>query len=70
MAENDEDWSAKVRALEAAGWSLTELADEVGLKSASISDIKQGRTKATSAMAYVRLHELYSALPARLKRAA
>jgi ribosome-binding protein aMBF1 (putative translation factor) len=64
------DWADKVKALEESGWSLTDLADEIGLKPASLSDIKQGRTKASSANAYVRLHELYSKLPAGKKRAA
>ncbi len=53
-------WSEKVRALELIGWSLTGLAEAVGLSVQALSDVKQGRTRAPAGMAAVQLHHLYS----------
>ena len=52
-------WASKVSDLEAQGWSLTALGKAIGLSPQAISDIKQGRTKAPSGMAAVRLHQLH-----------
>ena len=57
-----DDWAAKIKALEEAGWSLTKLGEAIELSPQALSDIKQGRTMASTAMSYVRLHELYVAL--------
>jgi plasmid maintenance system antidote protein VapI len=54
------DWADKIRVLELAGWSLTELGKSIELSPQALSDIKQGRTKAPTGMAAVRLHNLYS----------
>lgn len=61
----DITWAEKVVALEERGWSLTGLGKAIGLSSQSVSDIKQGRTKAPTGMAAVQLHHLHStgALP-------
>ena len=59
MSDMD-DWKAKIRALEAAGWSLTGLGEAIALSPQALSDIKQGRTRAPTGMAAVKLHNLYS----------
>lgn len=56
----DKTWSDKIRALEKAGWSQAALSEAIGITPQSISDIKNGRTKAPTGMAAVRLHDLYS----------
>lgn len=53
------NWSDMVRALEGWGWSLTGIGEEIGLSVQSVGDIKQGRTKAPTGMAAVRLHALF-----------
>jgi hypothetical protein len=61
-----DNWSEKVRALEAAGWTLTEIARHTGMSLPGVSDVKQRRTKNPGGMPAVRLHALYereSALP-------
>lgn len=55
------NWADIVSGLEARGWSLTGLGKAIGLSPQAVSDIKQGRTKAPSGMAAVRLHELHAA---------
>lgn len=65
----EDEWDKKIRALEAAGLTLTEISEQTGLSLSSISDLKQGRAKGKSAMAYVRLHDLFLGLPPE-KRAA
>lgn len=52
-------WATIVCDLEGQGWSLTELGKAIGLSPQAVSDIKQGRTKAPSGMAAVRLHEIH-----------
>lgn len=52
-------WSDIVRTLEDRGWTLTGLGGRIGLSPQGVSDIKQGRTKAPTGMAAVRLHELF-----------
>ncbi|WP_298580532.1 helix-turn-helix transcriptional regulator [uncultured Luteimonas sp.] len=54
-----DNWAAKVSDLEGQGWSLTALGKAIGLSPQAVSDIKQGRTKAPSGMAAVRLHEIH-----------
>ena len=55
-------WAAIVSDLEGQGWSLTGLGKAIGLSPQAVSDIKQGRTKAPSGMAAVRLHDLHQRL--------
>lgn len=55
-----DNWADKIRALEAAGWTLADLAKAIELSPQSLSDIKCGRTKAPTGMAAVKLHNLYS----------
>ncbi|TAA42168.1 XRE family transcriptional regulator [Pseudoxanthomonas winnipegensis] len=53
------NWSACISSLETLGWSLTGIGKAIGLSPQAVSDIKQGRTKAPSGMAAVRLHDLH-----------
>lgn len=53
------NWASVVSDLEQKGWSLTALGRAIGLSPQAVSDIKQGRTKAPSGMAAVRLHQLH-----------
>jgi transcriptional regulator with XRE-family HTH domain len=53
------NWAGIVCELEALGWSLTGLGRAIGLSPQAVSDIKQGRTKAPSGMAAVRLHQIH-----------
>lgn len=52
-------WSEKIREIEAKGWSLKQIAEEIDASPASVSEIKQGRTKAPTGMAAVRLYQLH-----------
>ena len=54
------NWADMVSDLETRGWSLTGLGRAIGLSPQAVSDIKQGRTKAPSGMAAVRLHDLHA----------
>lgn len=54
------NWSEKVIALEAAGWSQSDIAVEVGISPQSISDIKAKRTVEPRGMAAVGLHALHA----------
>lgn len=56
------DWSQCIKALEANGWTLTNLAREVGISVSGLSDIKQGRSSEPRGMVAVKLHDLYAAL--------
>lgn len=53
-------WAGIVSDLEGQGWSLTALGKAIGLSPQAVSDIKQGRTKAPSGMAAVRLFEIHA----------
>jgi transcriptional regulator with XRE-family HTH domain len=53
------DWSARIKQLEEAGWSLTQIASDVGLSVSSISDLKNGRSDQPRGMAAVKLHALH-----------
>lgn len=53
------EWSERIKQLEAAGWSLTKIGEEVGLSTSAMSDLKQGESKAPRGMAAVRLHKLH-----------
>lgn len=53
------NWAGIVSELETLGWSLTGLGRAIGLSPQAVSDIKQGRTKAPSGMAAVKLHQLH-----------
>lgn len=52
------DWSARIEALMDAGWSITEIAANLGLTASSVSDIKTKRTTEPRGMAAVKLHRL------------
>lgn len=55
-----DDWAIRITELEAAGWTLTDLAKEVGLSTSAVSDLKRGASKSPRGMAAVRLHELHA----------
>lgn len=54
------NWASIISDLEKVGWSLTALGRAIGLSPQAVSDIKQGRTKAPSGMAAVRLHQIHA----------
>ncbi len=60
--DTDNDWQARIADLEAAGYSLTGIGQQIGLSPQSLSDIKQGRSRAPRGMAAVRLHALHKSL--------
>lgn len=53
------DWSDRIKSLESAGWTLSQIAQEIGLSVSGLSDIKQRRSAEPRGMAAVNLHELY-----------
>lgn len=53
-----DNWSDMIRSLEASGWSLAELGKAIELSPQALSDLKQGRSKAPTGMAAVKLHHL------------
>lgn len=53
-------WADKVRTLEAAGYSLTSIAELCGLTLQAVSDIKYGRSIEPKGMAAVKLHKLHT----------
>jgi len=55
----DTSWQSKIVDLEAAKWSLTDIATAIGLSVQAASDIKQGRTKQPRGHAAVLLMELH-----------
>jgi len=56
-------WSERITALEAAGWSITNLARHIGMSPSGLSDIKHGRSIQPCGMAAVELHRLWAELP-------
>lgn len=56
----DMTWADRIKALEARGWSLTEIARAIGKSPQTVSEIKQGRTREPGGMAAVQLHHLHS----------
>lgn len=52
-------WRERITELEAAGWSLTQIAQEIGLSLPALSDVKQGRTQQPRANAAMKLDELH-----------
>lgn len=54
-------WSTRITDCESRGWSLVELAREIGLSPQALSDIKRGATVEPRGMAAVRLHKLHAA---------
>lgn len=54
------DWADRIRALEDKGWSLRAIGDVIDLSPQSLSDIKNGRTKAPVGMAAVQLFQLHA----------
>lgn len=55
----DKTWADRIKDLEGRNWSLTAIGEAIGLSPQGVSDIKQGRTKAPTGMAAVRLHDLH-----------
>jgi len=53
-------WAERIKALEARGWSLTEIGRAIGKSPQAVSDLKQERTKEPGGMAAVQLHHLHS----------
>lgn len=58
-----ETWADRICALETMGWSLTDIAREIGLSAQAVSDLKQGRSSAPRGMAAVKLHQLAQSPP-------
>lgn len=52
-------WAERITELEAAGRSLTQIANDIGTSQQALSELKQGRSKEPRGMAAVRLHELH-----------
>ena len=57
---DDITWANRIKALEARGWSLTEIGRAIGKSPQTVSDLKQGRTREPGGMAAVNLHHLYA----------
>lgn len=57
------DWTSRIIELEESGWSLTAIAEHIGLSPSAVSEIKQGRSKAPRGMAAVRLHGMEGLKP-------
>lgn len=55
----NEQWSDRIRALEAAGLSQKQIAEATRLAVSSISDLKNGASKRPTGLAAVRLHQLH-----------
>ncbi len=55
-------WTERITELEAAGWSLTKIAAEIGLSLPALSDVKQGRTSQPRANAALKLDALHRAV--------
>jgi len=53
-------WSARIKALEAIGWSVTDIARAIGKSISATSDLKHGRITEPTGMAAVRLHHLHA----------
>ncbi|UYB51185.1 helix-turn-helix transcriptional regulator [Xanthomonas sp. AM6] len=56
----DTTWADRIKALEARGWSLTEIGRAIEKSPQAVSDIKQGRTREPGGMAAVKLHQLHA----------
>lgn len=56
----DKPWADRITELESRGWSLAGIGEAIELSPQSVSDIKQGRTKAPTGMAAVKLYHLHS----------
>ena len=52
-------WAQRITELEAAGWSLTGIAEDIGSSQQALSELKQGRSKEPRGMAAVKLHALH-----------
>jgi transcriptional regulator with XRE-family HTH domain len=52
-------WAERIADLEAAGWSLKQIADDIDSSQQAVSELKQGRSKAPRGMAAVHLHALH-----------
>jgi len=57
---NTISWSARIKALEAIGWSITELARAIGKSPQALSDLKHGRITEPNGMTAVRIHHLHA----------
>lgn len=52
-------WRDRIRALQAAGMTLSEIGEAVGLATSSVSDIANGRSSSPRGDAAMRLYELH-----------
>jgi transcriptional regulator with XRE-family HTH domain len=52
-------WAERIAELETAGWSLKQIADDIGSSQQAASELKQGRSKAPRGMVAVKLHALH-----------
>lgn len=55
----DMTWAGRIKDLEALGWSLASIAERIGSSPQSVSDIKNGRSKAPNGDAAVELYKLH-----------
>ncbi len=62
-------WDVRIKELEGDGWTVSTIADAIGLSPQSVSDIKHGRTRAPVGYAAVRLYDLAGKRPAVLNSA-
>jgi len=52
-------WAEMVVAAQSRGWTLKELAVELGIAYSTLCDIRRGETKEPTGMAAVRLHRIH-----------
>jgi transcriptional regulator with XRE-family HTH domain len=61
-------WASRIRDLQTAGLTLSDIAEKVGLSVSSIGDIATGRTESPRGDAALKLYELHkSTVPTRPK---
>lgn len=53
-------FQVKVLEIESCGWTLTDIANAIGLTVQAVSDIKQGRTKQPNGNAAIALAKLHT----------
>lgn len=52
-------WAERIRALQAAGLTLSAIGSEVGLATSTIGDLANGRSESPRGDAAIKLHALY-----------
>jgi plasmid maintenance system antidote protein VapI len=63
-------WDQRIKELEVAGWSISAIAEAIGISPSAVSDIKNRRTRAPTGYAAVRLVDLAGKKPDLAKRGA